>query len=196
MNSTVASCTEGPGGGARHAATSAKRAMRPIGATINPRWSVGLIVLLNEPMWMTRPARSSDASAGAAQPGAISGRDDDLRRRTVDAAGDGKIARNLSPELELAAPIWIDGCRARFNPDSLCADAREERCRKGLRRRDAHLEEGGPLGHLLIDFQERPGIWLLLALHHRARTRGDSGASRARGDGQLGRGQLFIGCPS
>src|SRR5260221_661348 len=129
------------------------------------------------------------------QPGAISARDDDLRRRTVDAAGDGKIARNLSPELALAAPIWIDGCRARFNPDSLCADAREERCRKGLRRRDAHLEEGGPLGHLLIDFQERPGIWPLLALHHRARTRGDSGAGRAGRDDQLGCVQLLIGRP-
>ena len=56
-------------------------------------------------------------------------------------------------------------------------------------------EEGGPLGHLLIDFQERPGVWLLLALHHRARTRGDSGAGRAGRDDQLGRVQLFIGCP-
>src|SRR5215469_18809815 len=69
------------------------------------------------------------------QPGAISARDDDLRRRTVDAAGDGEIACYLSPELELAARIRIDGRRARFRTDGLCADAREERCRKGLRRR-------------------------------------------------------------
>src|SRR3546814_2609074 len=45
---TLFRSTEGPGGGARHAATSAKRAMRSIGATINPRRIVGLIVLLNE----------------------------------------------------------------------------------------------------------------------------------------------------
>src|SRR3546814_19842911 len=52
MNSAVASCTAGPGGGARHAATSAKRAMRSIGAMINSRRIVGLVVLLNEPRWM------------------------------------------------------------------------------------------------------------------------------------------------
>src|SRR5215472_8709894 len=48
------------------------------------------------------------------QPGAIPTCDDDLRRRTVDAAGDGEIACYLSPELELAARIRIDGRRARF----------------------------------------------------------------------------------
>src|SRR5262249_51555732 len=78
-----------------------------------------------------RPERQS-------QPGAISTCDDDLRRRTVDAAGDGEIDCYLSPELELAARIRIDGRCARFGADGLCADAREERRRKGLRRRDAH----------------------------------------------------------
>src|SRR3546814_9334515 len=61
--------------------------------------------------------------------------------------------------------------------------------------RDAHLEEGVPLGHLLINFQERPGIRPLLALHHRARTRGDAGSGRAGRDDQLGCVQLLIGCP-
>src|SRR5258708_4170958 len=51
------------------------------------------------------------------QPGAISTRDDDLRRRTVDAAGDGEIACYLSPELELAARIRIHVRHTR-----LCAD--------------------------------------------------------------------------
>jgi hypothetical protein len=32
----------------------------------------GLMVLLNEPMWMIRPARSSDASAGTARPASCS----------------------------------------------------------------------------------------------------------------------------
>src|SRR3546814_6102962 len=61
------------------------------------------------------------------QAGAISAGDDDLRWRAVDAAGHGKIARNLSPKLELAARIRIEGRRARFDPDSLGADARGER---------------------------------------------------------------------
>jgi hypothetical protein len=35
----------------------------------------------------------------------------------------------------------------------------------------------------------------LLALHHRARTRGDAGSGRAERDDQLGCVQLLIGCP-
>ncbi|OHV67019.1 hypothetical protein LCM4576_25770 [Mesorhizobium sp. LCM 4576] len=68
MNSAVASCTAGPGGGVRHAATCAKRLTSSAGAITKPSLIVGLIVLLNEPIWMTRPSRSSDASAGAALP--------------------------------------------------------------------------------------------------------------------------------
>src|SRR3546814_691492 len=45
------------------------------------------------------------------------------------------------------------------------------------------------------DLPERPGIRPLLALHHRARTRGDAGSGRAGRDDQLGCVQLLIGCP-
>src|SRR3546814_10823317 len=69
------------------------------------------------------------------QAGAISAGDDDLRWRAVDAAGHGKIARNLSPKLELAARIRIEGRRARFDPDSLGADARD---RKSTRLNSSH----------------------------------------------------------
>jgi hypothetical protein len=68
MNSALASCTDGPGGGARHAATSAKRDRSETGATRKPSRNVGLMVLLKEPMWMTRPPRSSEASAGRGSP--------------------------------------------------------------------------------------------------------------------------------
>jgi len=39
-----------------------------MGATMKPSRNVGLMVLLKVPMWMTRPPRSSEASAGAARP--------------------------------------------------------------------------------------------------------------------------------
>src|SRR3546814_10172159 len=56
------------------------------------------------------------------QPGGLSPGDDDLRWRAVDAAGPGEIACDPAPELELATPLRIEGRRARFDPDSLCAD--------------------------------------------------------------------------
>jgi hypothetical protein len=50
MNAAVASCTEGPGGGARHAATSANRDAKAKGATRKPRRKAGVRVLLKDPM--------------------------------------------------------------------------------------------------------------------------------------------------
>ena len=64
MNSAIANCTAGPGAGARQAAASAKRDASAAGATTKPSRNEGVTVLLKEPMRMTRPARSSDASAG------------------------------------------------------------------------------------------------------------------------------------
>lgn len=57
-----------PGAGARHAATWANSEIGSTGATRKLSRRVGLIVLLNEPMWMTRPSRSRDASASVAPP--------------------------------------------------------------------------------------------------------------------------------
>jgi len=53
--------------GRRQATTSSKRKTRVAGTTTKPSRSVGLIALLKDPIWMTRPARSCDASAGAAR---------------------------------------------------------------------------------------------------------------------------------
>src|SRR6185312_17393574 len=70
--------------------------------------------------WIFDPGRISTQAKHAqrqAEPCAEPPSDDDLRWRAIDAAGDGKIARDFPPQLELAARIGIEGRSTRLGTD-------------------------------------------------------------------------------